>query len=227
MKKILLICLILVSANNLWSQKTYQLDSLISVSIPGDDIKIDSLKSEKHEIIIYSKTESSEYFAEKRQFVSDSTSSYSSELPYDLKSLDKLYKAFAIDFSKKHLLKIETEKLIEKDSCNGYYLKLSDSLNNVSELEYFLLNKNIYLFKYNSTSDLDNDEKELFFNAIKINADQRINQFTGKTPIEKSAYNIGYKIGHAIAKHPSYLWIAVALIVIFVLGIIFLIVKKI
>lgn len=227
MKKILLICLIVISTNNLWSQNIYELDSIISVNISGDDIKIDSLKNDKLKIQIYSKVGSSEYLAQKSQYENDSIKTYDSKLPYDLKSLEKLYKLFASDFAKNALLKLDSEKLIEKDSCSGYHLKLSDSINNsIYEVEYFLLDKNIYLFKYNTTTELDNDKKELFFNSIKINSDKKVNQFLGRAPFEKSAYNLGYKIGYTAAKHPSYLWIAGGLILILVVGIIVFFVRR-
>jgi hypothetical protein len=47
MKKIVLLCLIVISSINLWSQNNYQIDSIISISIPGQVIKIDSLQNNK------------------------------------------------------------------------------------------------------------------------------------------------------------------------------------
>lgn len=227
MKKILILCLIIISSNNLWSQKIYEIDSIISVNIPGEDIKIDSTKNNKIIIKFHSKVENSEFIAQKEFFESDSISLYDSNLPYDLKSLEKYYKSLADTYIKNYKFKLESEKLIEKDSLKGYHLKLKNSLNSsVCEIEYFLLNKNIYIFKYNTRIELKNNEKESFFNSIKINSDKKINQFSGIPQVQKSAYNLGYKIGYTVKNHPSYLWIAGGVFMILIVGIIVFFVKR-
>jgi hypothetical protein len=73
---------------------------------------------------------------------------------------------------------------------------------------------------------LKNNEKETFFNSIKIKSDNKFIQFIGKSQIEKSGYNLGYKIGHAAKKHPSYLWIAGGIFLILIVGIITFFVRK-
>jgi len=229
MKKILL--LILICSNNLWSQSndfnTYELDSIISVNIPGENVKIDSLENNEYIIQIYSKIGNSEFTAQKELFVNDNINAYDSYLSYDLKSLEKQYKILVNEFINDSNYKLKSENLIEKDNYKGYHLKFTDSLNNsIYEIEYFLFNKNIYSFFYKNTAEFDKNDIELFFNSIKINSSKNISQFSGKSPSEKSAYNLGYKIGHALKKHPSYLWMAGGIILIFIIGIIVFFVKR-
>ena len=227
MKKILLLFIIVILSNNLWSQNIYEIDSIISVNIPGEDIKIDSLKNNKIIIQFHSKVGNSEFIAQKELFESDSISIYDSNLPYDLKSLEKYYESLTKTYVKNSKFKLESEKLIEKDSLKGYHLKLKDSLNSsIYEIEYFIINKYIYSFEYKTSTELKNNEKETFFNSIKIKSDRKLNQFIGKTQVEKSAYNLGYKIGHTVKKHPSYLWIAGGIFLVFIVGIIVFFVRR-
>jgi hypothetical protein len=184
-------------------------------------------KITKNKIQFHSKIGNSEFLAEKELFENDSISMYDSNLPSDLKSLEKLYETLAQNYAKNFQFKIESGKLIEKDSLKGYHLKLTDSINySINEIEYFLLNKNIYLFKYKTPIELKNNEKERFFNSVKIYSDKKINQFLGIPSVQKSAYNFGYKIGSTVKKHPSYLWIAGGLFMILIIGIIVFYIKR-
>ncbi|MFO7720222.1 MAG: hypothetical protein R6W85_07265 [Gillisia sp.] len=227
MKKILLLCIIVISSNNLWSQNIYEIDSIISVKIPGEEIKIDSLKNNKIIIQFHSTIGNSEFLVQKELFENDSINIYDSNLPYDLKSLGKYYKSLAKTYVNNSKFKLESEKLIEKDSLKGYHLKFKDSSNSsIYEIEYFLINKYIYSFEYKTNTEFENIEKEPFFNSIKIKSDKKLNQFTGKTQVQKSAYNFGYKIGHTAKHHPSYLWIAVGGFLAFIVGIIVFFVRR-
>jgi len=227
MKKILILCLIIISSNSLWSQKIYEIDSIISFKIPDEDIKIDSLKNGMIQIQFHSKIGNAEYLAKKELFENDSINSFDSELPYDSKGLEKFYKTLGTKYVKSTNLKLEYKELIEKNNFKGFHLKFTDTKNNsIYEIEYFLLNKNIYTFSYRNTTEYDKDDSYKYFNSIKIISDKNIYQFSGKSPIEKSAYNLGYKIGYTAAKHPSYIWIAGGLILFLVIGIIVYFIRK-
>ncbi|WP_415830500.1 hypothetical protein, partial [Gillisia limnaea] len=125
MKKILLLCLIIISSNSLWSQNNYEIDSIVSVSISGEDIKIDSLQNEKIAINFYSMIGNSEFSVQKELFENDSLSIYDSNLPYDLKSLEKYYETLAKNYVKSTNLKLESEKLIENNSFKGFHLRFT------------------------------------------------------------------------------------------------------
>ncbi|WP_156798604.1 hypothetical protein [Gillisia limnaea] len=227
MKKILLLCLIIISSNSLWSQNNYEIDSIVSVSISGEDIKIDSLQNEKIAINFYSMIGNSEFSVQKELFENDSLSIYDSNLPYDLKSLEKYYETLAKNYVKSTNLKLESEKLIENNSFKGFHLRFTGAKkNSIYEVEYFLLNRNIYIFSYKNTVKSDENDSEQFFNSIKINSDKKISQFLGKSAIGKSAYNLGYKVGYTVAKHPSYLWIGGGLILILITGTIVYFVRR-
>lgn len=65
MKKLLFLFLIVIASHNLWSQQTYELDSIVSVSIPGEAIKMDTLKNNKIILQFHSIIENSEFVAQK------------------------------------------------------------------------------------------------------------------------------------------------------------------
>lgn len=231
MKKILLLFIIVISSNNLWSQNIYEIDSIITIRLPGDDIKIDSIQNNKIILQFYSKVGNSEFLAQKELFENDSIDLYDSNIPYDLKSLKKYYESLAKTYVKNSKFKLDSKKMIEKDSLKGYHLKLIDSINfSVYEIQYFLINKNLYIFKYITTTVLKNNEKESFFNSIKIKSDKKTKQYSGKSPFEKSAYNLGYKVGYKIGyivkNYPSYLWIAGGIFLILIVGIIVFFIKR-
>ena len=78
------------------------------------------------------------------------------------------------------------------DKFKGYRLKFKDSVNNPTyEGELYLLNKHLYSFYYASTENFNKTEKDLFFNSIKINTNQKISQYLGKA----QSYRIGYVFG--------------------------------
>lgn len=225
MKKTFLLCLILISSINLWSQHIYEIDSIISVSIPGDDVKIDSLQNNKIIIKFHSKTGNSEFLAQKELFENDTIDLYDSNLPHDVKSLKKYYESLAKKYVKNSKFKLESENLIEKNSLKGYHLKLTDNNNNgVYEIEYFLLNKHIYLFSYKNIIESDLTEIDKYFNSIQINSSGNISQFHGKSSIEKSAYNLGYsfgyKLGYMVKNHSSAIMITAGLVFISIIGLI-------
>ena len=71
-------------------------------------------------------------------------------------------------------------------------MKFKDSLNNPTyEVEFYLLNKHLYSFFYVGLENFDTNEKDLFFNSIEINTDQKISQYLGKA----QSYRIGYVFG--------------------------------
>lgn len=225
MKKILLLLLIFISSTNLWSQTNYEIDSIILVNIPGKIIKIDTLINET--IKFQSKVGNSNFSAKRKLFENDSISIFDSELPYDSESLEKYYETLANDYTKNTNLKIESKELIKKNSFKGYHLKLTDSKNNsIYEIEYFLLNKKVYLFSHRNTTESNKIENDNYFNSITINSDKEIYQFSGKSPFEKSAYNLGYKFGYTLAKNPSFLWIAGGLFLFLVIGVIIYFVRR-
>src|SRR4030065_267165 len=99
----------LISSINLWSQHIYEIDSIISVSIPGDYVKIDSLQNNKIIIKFHSKIGNSEFLAQKELFENDSIDLYDSNLPHDVKSLKKYYESLAKKYVKNSKFKLESE----------------------------------------------------------------------------------------------------------------------
>lgn len=117
--------------------------------------------------------------------------------------------------------------MIKKDSLKGYHLKLKDSLNSsMYEVEYFLINKYVYVFEYKTSAPLNTYEKDAFFNSIKIKYDKKLDQFIGKTQGEKTAYNFGYTFGKTLKNNPSYIWIAAGIFLLLITGIIIFFVRR-
>ena len=196
MRKIILLLTLVLTTNILSSQNqewlTYELDSIISLEMPNDVFELDTIAQGMRMYQIYSHTENSTFIAQKALFEKENQNEDLSKLPYDLKSLKEQYNGIIDGIANSIPYELESKELIEKESFKGYRLKFKDSLNNPTyEGEFYLLNKHLYSFYYVSLESFDKNEKDLFFNSIKINTDQKISQYLGKA----QSYRIGYVFG--------------------------------
>jgi|SaaInlLV_10m_DNA_1039704.scaffolds.fasta_scaffold46277_1 hypothetical protein len=196
MRKIILLLTLVLTTNILSAQNqewlSYDLDSIISIEMPNDVFELDTIAQGMRMYQIYSHTENSTFIAQKALFEKENQNEDLSKLPYDLKSLKEQYNGVINGISSGIPYELESKELIEKDKYKGYRLKFKDSLNNPTyEVEFYLLNKHLYSFFYVGLENFDTNEKDLFFNSIEINTDQKISQYLGKA----QSYRIGYVFG--------------------------------
>ncbi|MFD2035184.1 hypothetical protein ACFSKL_10300 [Belliella marina] len=196
MRKIILLLTLVLTNNVLSAQNqewlTYNLDSIISIEMPNEVFELDTIAQGMRMYQIYSYTENSTFIAQKSLFEKESQNEDLSRLPYNLKSLIEQYNGTIDGIASSIPYELESRELIEKEGYKGYRLKFKDSLNNPTyQVELYLLNKHLYSFYYIGLENFDNNEKELFFNSIKINPNQEISQYLGKA----QSYRIGYLFG--------------------------------
>lgn len=196
MRKIILLLTLVLTTNFLSAQNqewlSYDLDSIISIEMPNDVFELDTIAQGIRMHQIYSHKENSTFIVQKALLEKENQNEDLSKLPYDLKSLKEQYNGVIDGISSEIPYELESKELIEKDKYKGYRLKFKDSLNNPTyEVEFYLLNKHLYSFFYVSLENFDTNEKDLFFNSIRINTDQKISQYLGKS----QSYRIGYVFG--------------------------------
>lgn len=209
MRKIILILTLVLSINTLSSQNQewlyYDLDSIISIEMPGEVFELDTIAQGMRMYQIFSHTENSTFIVQKALLEKENENEALSKLPYDLISLKEQYEELIEGIASSNPYQLESKELIEKETFKGYRLKFRDSLNNPTyEGEFYLLNKHLYSFYYVSVENFNKTEKDLFLNSININTDQEISQYLGKSQ--------GFRNGFLFGKYFFYILIAGAVI---------------
>jgi hypothetical protein len=170
---------------------TYKFDSIVSLSVPKNfhttDTLVDGVKI--HQIRF--KTNTYNFIAQKVLFQDESQKESLSRLPYNEASLLDEYNRVIAGMKNRIPYTFKNKTLVEKEDFKGYNLKFTNKLDSLAyEVEFYLLNKNLYTFYYASETHFDKHVKDSIFNSIKINTNYDISQYLGKPP----KYRIGYVI---------------------------------
>lgn len=197
MKKLLLvIILIFLISNQLTSQNqkwlTYDLDSIISIEMPYEVYKLDTIASGIKMYQLYSHSEHSTFLVQKMPLEEEKQNDALSKLPYDEISLKNYYNDIIKGIETSIPYKLESKKSIENVTFKGYQLRFIDSLNLPKyEVKLYILNKHLYSFFYTSIEHFEQKDKDTFLNSIRINTSYDVNQYDGKPP----SYRAGYVFG--------------------------------
>lgn len=213
MKKLLLLLALVLTSFCLLSQKNvwlnYDFDSIISNKMPAEVFEIDTIMKGMRIYQVFAHTENATFIVQKSLFENESQNKELSRLPHDLEGLDKLYNETTNGIVQSIPFDLKLNESIDNGTFKGYRLRFQDSLNNSTyEIELYLLNRHLYSFYYVSLGDFDYNEKDLFFNSIRINTDEKISQFLGKSP--------SYRRGYLFAEYSLPILIIVGLIFFFV-----------
>lgn len=194
MKKLFLIFFalftsILTSQND--ERFTHNLDDLVTLEVPKNFYKGDTLVDGVKIHQVRYKTKSYSFIAQKVLFENEDQKESLSRLPYDYTSLIDEYNRVIARMRYRVPYYLKSKTLVKKDGFTGYNLKFVNDLDmSTYEAEFYLLNKNLYTFFYASDTQFDDAVKTELFNSIKINAKNDISQYLGKPP----KYRIGYVI---------------------------------
>lgn len=194
MKKYLSLFLVLCSymafsQNNEGS--IYKFDSIVSIGVPKKFHKTDTLVDGVKIHQISFKTNTYNFIAQKVLFQDESQKESLSRLPYNEASLLDEYDRVIAGMKHKIPYTFKNKTLVEKEDFKGYNLKFANKVDSLAyEVEFYLLNKNLYTFYYASETHFDAHVKDSIFNTITINTTQDISQYLGKPP----KYRIGYVI---------------------------------
>ena len=196
MRRIVLLLTLVLTINLLWSQNeewyNYELDSIISIDLPGEVFELDTIVKGLGMYQMFSYTESSSFMVGRMHLEREDLDTNLSKLPYDSESLNKFYEEWFQGFIKSMSYQLKSKDSIEKENLKGLKLKFMDSSGNpTGEGEFYLVNKCLYSFYYISETGFDEKEKELFFNSINIDTDRKISQFTGNSQSSRIGYILG------------------------------------
>lgn len=213
MKNILLLLAIVLSCNSLFGQEnewnTYELDSIISIDMPGDVYEMDTIIKGEKIYQLTSSIENSIFMAQRMLFEKNGLDKNLSKLPYDDESLEKTYDELISGITKAIPSKLKSKEKIEKNNFKGYCLLFVDSEEKPTfEYNLYLLDKYLYSFAYSNPASFNEIEKNEFINSIVINSKYEISQFNGTTP--------GYRLGYVSGKYFIYI-LGIIGIIIFVI----------
>lgn len=170
---------------------TYKFDSIVSLNVPKNFTQVDTLVDGVKIHQISFKTNTYNFIAQKVLFQDESQKESLSRLPYNEASLIDEYNRVIAGMKNKIPYTFKSKELIEKEDFKGYNLKFANKLDSLAyEVEFYLLNKNLYTFYYASETHFDRHVKDSIFNSITINTNHDISQYLGKPP----KYRIGYVI---------------------------------
>src|SRR5690606_4728857 len=170
---------------------TYKFDSIVSLNVPKNFTQVDTLVDGVKIHQISFKTNTYNFIAQKVLFQDESQKESLSRLPYNEASLIDEYNRVIAGMKNKIPYTFKSKELVEKEDFKGYNLKFANKLDSLAyEVEFYLLNKNLYTFYYASETHFDRQVKDSIFNSITINTNHDISQYLGKPP----KYRIGYVI---------------------------------
>lgn len=188
MKQLILLTFLLyitsVEAQENWLE--YQLDSIITVSLPGEVYELDTIMENIEMYQIFSNLGNSTFVVQKTLFEKENQDEKTSNLPYDSESLNKQYQDVIRGIEGEISYTLVNTRQRKKDGFEGYQLLFEGDNSNINcEVRFYLLNKYLYTFFYLNEIDFDKLEQQRFYNSIQINTDYEISQFLGVSMLER------------------------------------------
>jgi len=198
MKKYFIIALLLLvlpmysqdSQNFKWA--TYQLDSIVSIKLPGEVFQMDTILHNKRVHGLFS-TRHNANFISQILFVEKTDKDLNiSQLPYDNESLEKFYDETAEGMSSKYTDKLFSKEYVTIDSIKACQLVFKDTLNiSTNETLFFLINNRVYTISYMNFEDFNTTEKDTFLNSVTIHKNKDLSQYIGTPQGERIATLLG------------------------------------
>lgn len=190
MKSTLLLGLALLLNFSLLGQT--KIDQFVSVNIPGNLIKVDTLINNTPFLQYYSTNGLESYLIQRIQM--DSKESKLNNLPSDLISLKKMYQEFTkgqIESMNRAGFALESSTEFKIGQYIAYKIKFKNLESGVQngESNVLLLNENAYVATYLNKENFNDGNKNTFLNSLTISSNPK--QMTGKT----TAFKLGRIFG--------------------------------
>lgn len=192
MKKVLILCLTILLSLNVIGQT--KVDEFVSINIPGNVIKLDTIVQNYTVLNYYSKNDTEAYFVQRVEI--DSKESELNSLPFDLKTLRKTYR----DILRGQMRRMKEAGFEFRDSTEfkidkyiAYNITYNDPQTETknAETNVILLNENAYVSTYVNRTNFNEKNKNEFLNSIKIDSNNKPRQMIGNSTAYKSGYIIG------------------------------------
>lgn len=195
-----LLTLVLLTAlkaqNDQWL--VYDLDSQISIGLPGEVFEMDTIIRNESLYQIYSEFEGARFIVQKVSYKKNSRGRYV-DLPADSDELEKYYQGVIKGIMNTAFGELQQTTTIEIGGLTGYELLLSNENEKPIRIVRFLLieNKLINMI-YSDETNLDLDIAELFYGSIDITDTKSVNQHIGTSREFLLGELVGELIGYVI-----------------------------
>jgi hypothetical protein len=177
------------------------LDGLVSINIPGEVVKLDTIIKNIRLLQYYSQNNTETYFIQKVQL--GSKENELNNLPYDLNSLRKSYKDI-LDGQMKSMresgyeLRDSTEiKIAGYLAYNFSYNKKETGLKS-AESNVIILNDDAYVATYFNETDFNEINRTNFLKSLEIDPIKKPSQMIGNSRGYKTGYIIGKLIFYGL-----------------------------
>ena len=177
MKKILTLILLFISSSELSAQT--KIDEFITIKFPSEPTKFDTIASGMSTKVFYFATDTERYFAQKSKFISDKDN----DLPKNINSLIKRYKAFNSGFIKSIKsfgFEFKDFDIISIDNFKAYKIRLlnKDNQKISCEMVTIFLNNYMYSMAYMSVTDFNEESKSNFLKSLQIDSKNKPKQLS-------------------------------------------------
>ncbi len=160
----------------------YDIDSLVSVNMPGEVYETDTIFMNRKVTLFYSVVDSTVYQVQ-RVFVEPTLDEVENFLlPKNKKELEELYSALVLGFIEGTDFEFQDRKNFERNGLIGRktYFSHKDEDHIVYEMNSIYVNKSIYSFTYYEAKGVKTDDKVRFFDSVQFDSDVELKQFPTK-----------------------------------------------
>lgn len=161
---------------------SYDLDSIVKLDMPFEVYEIDTIINNRKHYEIFSDNDSITFYA-KKSFLGKAYSNVESlTLPNDQESLTEFYSDLTWFITEGNKNELARSIPIKYHNLKGYKLIFKNKSGlHIQELNLVLANKHLYSFSYTNINGLKEEEKNMFFNSISFNDNNRLWQIPEKS----------------------------------------------
>lgn len=160
----------------------YDIDSLVSLEMPGDVYETDTISMNRKVTLFYSVVDSTVYQVQ-RVFIEPTVDEVENfHLPKNKKELEELYSTLILGFIEGTDFEFQDNKSFERNGLIGRktYFSYKEEDLIVYEMNSIYVNKSIYSFTYYEGKGVKTDDKVRFFDSVEFDSDLELKQFPTK-----------------------------------------------
>ena len=171
----------------------YELDSIVSFSFPTDQVfEQDTILGDSEIYQLFTYKGLNTLLVQRIRLEEEDADENYSDLPYDLESLEEFYKNMVKGASKNVSYSLTKQELILDQGFHAYQAHFEEDEGNlVYKSRYYILNQYVYVMNYIGVDQINETERDHFFESFTIDDSKSITQYGGNSP----AYRLGYHLG--------------------------------
>ena len=173
--------------DTIWNE--YAIDTLITISMPGDPQFINQPTEEGENIQEIITNPGNALFSIKRLPLNTNKTSPLYIYPHNKGSLIDFYRAVVSQAAEATDLKLHSKRKTTYKGLIGYTWQYNNKEKQPAIITTaYLLNNNIYIFQYHTNGYYIESDKNKFFNSMEIHSPKEVDQYPGKLAKNETEY---------------------------------------